>query len=45
MSFQTHKIFFTFWPCIDSNTTTTFMAQKGSKDFVKIIHGTSVAQP
>ncbi len=23
-----------FWPCIDSNTTTTFMAQKDSKDIV-----------
>ncbi len=24
-----------FWPCIDSNATTTFKAQKGSKDIVK----------
>ncbi len=24
-----------FWPCIDSNATTTFKAQKLSKDFVK----------
>ncbi len=34
-----------FWPCIDSNTTTTFKAQKGSKDIIKIIHVTSVDQP
>ncbi len=45
MSFQTHNTFFTFWPCIDSNTTTTFKAQKGSKDIIKIVHVTSVAQP
>ncbi len=27
-----------FWPCIDSNVTTTFKAQKRSKDIVKIVH-------
>ncbi len=25
-----------FWPCIDSNATDTFNAQKGSKDIDKI---------
>ncbi len=30
--------------CIDSKTTTTFKAQKGSEDIVKIVHVTSVAQ-
>ncbi len=34
-----------FWPCIDSNVTTTFKTQKGSKDIVKIVHVTSVVQP
>ncbi len=32
-------------PYIDSNTTDTFKAQKGSKDIVKIVHVTSVVQP
>ncbi len=33
-----------FWPCIDS--TTTFKAQKCSKDIIKIhVHVTSVVQP
>ncbi len=27
-----------FWPCIDSNATEMFKAQKGSKDIVKIVH-------
>ncbi len=26
-----------FWPCIDSNTTDTFKAQKGIKDIIKIV--------
>ncbi len=26
-----------FWPCIDSNATDKFKAQKGSKDIVKIV--------
>ncbi len=26
------------WPSIDGNTTTTFKAQKGSKDIIKIVH-------
>ncbi len=30
--------------CIDSNTTDTFKAQKGSKDIGKIVHVTSVVQ-
>ncbi len=34
-----------FWSCIDSNTTDTFKAQKGSKDIIKMVHVTSVAQP
>ncbi len=34
-----------FWPCIDSNATDTFKAQKGSKDIVQIVHVTSVVQP
>ncbi len=34
-----------FWPSIDSNATTTFKAQKGSKDIVKIVHVTSVVPP
>ncbi len=34
-----------FLPCIDSSSTTTFNAQKGSKDIVKIVHVTSVVQP
>ncbi len=29
---------------IDSNVTTTFKAQKGSKDIIKIVHVTSVVQ-
>ncbi len=29
---------------IESNTTDTFKAQKGSKDIVKIVHVTSVVQ-
>ncbi len=33
-----------FWPCIDSNGTTTFKTQKGSNDNVKIVHVTSVVQ-
>ncbi len=32
-----------FWPCIESNTTDTFKAQKG-KDIAKIVHVTSVVQ-
>ncbi len=31
--------------CIDSNTTDTFKAQKGSKDIDKIVHVSSVVQP
>ncbi len=34
-----------FWPCIDSNATTTIKAQKSGKDIVKIVHVTSVVQP
>ncbi len=34
-----------FCPCIDSNTTTTFKAQEGSKDIIKIVHVTSEVQP
>ncbi len=34
-----------FWPCIDSNVTTTFKAQKGSKNIIKIVHVTSMVQP
>ncbi len=30
------------WPCIDSNRTNTFKAQKGSKDIDKIVHMISV---
>ncbi len=30
---------------IDSNATTTFKVQKGSKDIVKIVHVTSVDKP
>ncbi len=30
---------------MDSNSTTTFKAQKGSKDIIKIVHVTSGAQP
>ncbi len=26
-----------FWPCIDSNATDTFKAQKGCKDIIKIV--------
>ncbi len=26
-----------FWPCIDSNVTDTFKAQKGSMDISKVI--------
>ncbi len=33
-----------FWPCIDSNATETFKAQKGSKDIIKIVHVTLVVQ-
>ncbi len=53
MSFQTRKTFGTqskirklraFWPCIESNGTDTFKAQKGRKDIVKIVHVTSVVQ-
>ncbi len=32
-------------PCIDSNKTDTFKAQKRSKDIIKIVHVTSVVQP
>ncbi len=43
MSFQIHKTFVRiqnkfFWPCIESNATATFKAQKGSKDIIKIVH-------
>ncbi len=31
--------------CIDSNATTTFKPQKGSKDIAKTVHLTSVVQP
>ncbi len=34
-----------FLSCIDSNATTTFKGQKGSKDIIKIFHVTSVVQP
>ncbi len=30
---------------LDTNTTTMFKAQKGSKNIVKIVHETSVVQP
>ncbi len=33
-----------FWPCIYSEGTTMFKAQKGIKDIVKIVHVTSVVQ-
>ncbi len=33
-----------FWPSIDSNTITTFKAQKDIEDFAKIVHVTSVVQ-
>ncbi len=33
-----------FWPCIDSKGTTTFKAQRGSKDIVKIVHVSFVVQ-
>ncbi len=33
-----------FHPCIDSNTTDTFKAQKGSKDIDIIVHVTSLVQ-
>ncbi len=26
------------WPCVDGNATSTFKAQKGSKDIDKIVH-------
>ncbi len=37
-----HKLYFwwnlrAFWPCIESNTTTMFKAQKRTKDIVKIV--------
>ncbi len=32
-------------PFIDSNVTTMFKTQKGSKNIVKIVHVTSVVQP
>ncbi len=32
------------WHCVDSNGTTVFKAQKGSKDIIKIIHVTSEVQ-
>ncbi len=47
-SFSKHKLRYfwwnprAFWPCIDSNATTMFKAQKRSKDIVKIVHATSV---
>ncbi len=50
-SFSEHKLSYfwwnpkAFWPCIDSNATTTFKVQKGSKVIVKIVHVTSVVQP
>ncbi len=31
-----------FWPCIDSNRTTTFKAQKRSKDIIKIVRRSDV---
>ncbi len=31
-----------FWPCIDSNATDTFKAQKGSKDVIKIVSGSTL---
>ncbi len=34
-----------FWPSIDSDVTTMFKTQKGSKDTVKIVNVTSVVQP
>ncbi len=40
---NSNKVF--FHPPIDSNTTDTFKAQKGSKDIVKIVHVTSVVPP
>ncbi len=45
-----HKLRFFWWNssafrlCIDCNAITTFKAQKGSKDVVKIVHVTSVVQ-
>ncbi len=53
MSFQTLNTFIhlrnTKWDIFeisdDSNATTTFKAQKGNKDNVKIVHVTSVVQP
>ncbi len=34
----------TSFPCIDTNATDTFKAQKGSKDIGKMIHVTSMVQ-
>ncbi len=34
-----------FWPCIDSNATTMFKAQKVIEDIIKTVHVTSVVQP
>ncbi len=45
---NTNKIFFDaikIFLMKDSNENTTFKAQKGSKDIVKIVHVTSVVQP
>ncbi len=33
-----------FWPCIDRKGTTTFKAQRGSKDIIKIVHVSFVVQ-
>ncbi len=42
--FRTQRYFWwnsrAFWPCIVSNATDTFKAQKGSKDIIKIAHVT-----
>ncbi len=50
MLLQTHKTYFwlnprAFWPFIDSNESTMFKAQKGSKNIVKKVNVTSVVQP
>ncbi len=39
------KIFLLKSESLQSNATTTFKAQKGSKDIIKIVHVTSVVQP
>ncbi len=54
MSIQTHKNvhlwdinedIFAFWPCIDSNVTAMFKAQKGSKQGCQVFSATPAQLP